>query len=580
MSIADFPVRPVPAGDVTLPDDLHPVLRRIYLARGVRDAAELDLGSERLLDPAQLKGADAGAAMLADAITRHERILIVGDYDADGATATAVAVRALRAFGARHVDYFVPDRFRYGYGLTPAIIEAAAPFRPDLVVTVDNGIASIEGAAAARAAGIRLIITDHHLPGEDLPDADVIINPNQPEDDFTSKAMAGVGVIFYLMIATRACLRERDHFQQSGITEPNLAELLDIVALGTVADLVPLDHNNRILIALGLGRINRGRACAGIRALIDVAGKSAGDLVARDLGFMIAPRLNAAGRLEDMSRGIACLITDDASEARQIAAELDELNRVRREMQMDMEREAQLYVERLALADGDMPAALCLFDENWHQGIVGLVASRIKERVHRPVIAFAPADDADTEEIKGSARSVEGVHIRDALDAVATNHPGLLLRFGGHAMAAGLSLRRSDLDRFSAALSDTICRMMPDDFDHRGLPLTDGPLVDQEITLDLAERVRQAGPWGQGFTEPVFSGIFEVQDASLVGGTHLRMHLAGESGRACEAIAFGVAPDGLVPKWTRIQAAYRLEVNIFRGQRRLQLVIEHLTELD
>jgi single-stranded-DNA-specific exonuclease len=561
-------------GETTsLPDSLHPVLRRIYAARGVAEAAELELTLERLIPPSQLMGIGQAVELLVSALREQRRILIVADFDADGATSCATAARALRALGAAHVDFLVPNRFEFGYGLTPEIVQVAAQHAPDLLITVDNGISSIEGVRAARAAGMRVLITDHHLPGSELPPADAIVNPNQPGDEFPSKALAGVGVIFYVMLALRARLRETGWFTERGIAEPNLATLLDLVALGTVADVVPLDRNNRILVAQGLARIRADRSCPGIQALLRVAGRDPARLTATDLGFTIAPRLNAAGRIADMALGIACLLTDDPVEAERMARQLDALNRERREIEAGMQREALTVVERLKLADAGLPRGLCLFDESWHQGVIGLVASRVKERVHRPVIAFAPAGDG---EIKGSARSVPGLHIRDALDNIAARHPELLSKFGGHAMAAGLTLARRDFEAFARAFDEETARWLTDD-DLRGRLYTDGELAPADLTLVLAELLRDAGPWGQGFPEPMFDGRFEVVERRVVGEKHLKLKLrASVATPVVDAIAFQAAPQGVAPDWSSVHIAYRLDVNEYQGSRAVQLVVEHI----
>lgn len=551
--------------------NLHPVLARVYRARQVTSAAELDASLERLLAPQSLKGVTGAIALLEDALRERRRILVVADYDADGATSCAVVLRALRQMNAADVRYLVPDRFTYGYGLTPAIVELAARQRPDLLITVDNGISSLDGVRAARAAGMQVLITDHHLPGAELPPASAIVNPNQPGDEFASKNLAGVGVAFYVMLALRARLRETGWFRARGIPEPKLADLLDLVALGTVADLVPLDHNNRILVAQGLVRINAGVSCAGVRALLAVAGRKAGRVSAIDLGFVVAPRLNAAGRLTDMSIGIECLLTDDPARAADLAAALDGLNRERRALEAQMQNQALRAVESLKLEGAGLPKGLCLFDESWHQGVIGLVASRVKERVHRPVIAFAPAGGA---ELKGSARSISGLHIRDALDAIAARHPGLLAKFGGHAMAAGLSLARERFDAFRDAFDEEVGRQVCDD-DLQGRVWSDGEITAPELTLELAEQLRAAGPWGQGFPEPVFDGEFEVVNQRIVGDRHIKMALRSE-GRMFDAIAFNAAPQGQPIRAARLRAAYRLDVNEYQGVRSLQLVLEHV----
>jgi single-stranded-DNA-specific exonuclease len=553
--------------------DLHPVLARLYAVRAVQHADELDLSLERLLPPSALKHMDAAVALLEESVRAGQRILIVADFDADGATSCALAVRALRSMGAPDVRYVVPNRFEYGYGLTPEIVAVAAQQQPDLLITVDNGISSVEGVRAAKALGMRVLITDHHLPGAELPAADAIVNPNQPGDDFPSKNLAGVGVIFYVMLALRAQLRASGWFEQKNIPEPNLARLLDLVALGTVADVVPLDHNNRILVAQGLKRINQGQTVPGIHALLEIAGRAPGRLAASDLGFVVAPRLNAAGRLTDMSLGIECLLTESEDAAFDMARQLDTLNRERRSIEAGMQEQALAALSKLHL-DGNLPHGLCLFDESWHQGVIGILASRIKERVHRPVIAFAPSSDS---EIKGSARSVPGLHIRDALDAVAARHPGLLNKFGGHAMAAGLSLPRAHLETFRTAFAEEVARHLSAD-DLTGKVLTDGELLAEDLTMELAQSLRAAGPWGQGFPEPLFDGRFEVLGSRVVGEKHLRLTLRQPQGRSIEAIAFNrAAPQP--PAGSRVEIAYRLDINSYQGNQTLQLVIEYLVSV-
>lgn len=558
-----------------LPGDLHPVLRRTYRARQVYAPQELDRSFERLLPPTRLKDIDRAVLLLLELLTMRGRIVVVGDFDADGATSSALVVRALRQMGAAHVEFLVPNRFEYGYGLTPEIVALAAERKPDLIITVDNGISSVEGVAAARSRGIRVLITDHHLPGTILPDADAMVNPNQPGDTFPSKHLAGVGVAFYLMAALRARLRAAGWFAERNIPEPKVAQWLDLVALGTVADLVPLDHNNRILVAQGLARMRAGRLSEGIRALVAVSGRNVERLTTSDLGFCLAPRLNAAGRLSDMSLGIECLLTDDPARAMAIAAQLDTLNRERRAIEAEMQSQALAAVDSLRLDGAALPRGVCLYDVAWHQGVIGLVASRIKERLHRPVIAFAPGSER---ELKGSARSIPGLHIRDALDAVATRHPGLLTRFGGHAMAAGLTLPTVHLERFREAFEDEVSRRLSDD-DLQGRVVSDGELTDDDLNVALADLLRHAGPWGQNFPEPLFDGVFEVMERNVVGERHLKLLVRQQGCRRLEAIGFHLAPDGTAPEWTRIHAAYRLDVNDYRGTRALQLVLEHVEPL-
>jgi len=550
--------------------DLHPVLERVYAARGVRSAADLDTSLARLLPVGTLEGIAAAVDLLLQHRTAG-RVLIIGDFDADGATSSALMVRALRSFGFA-VDFLVPNRFQFGYGLTPGIVSLAAARAPTLIVTVDNGISSNAGVAAARARGIDVLITDHHLPGALLPDANVIVNPNLGGSRFGSRALAGVGVAFYVMAALARRL------EQAGLPATGgAAQLLDLVALGTVADLVPLDANNRVLVAQGLKRIRAGRCVAGIRALLAIAGRPAHELTASDLAFGVAPRLNAAGRLDDMSIGIQCLLEDDLATAEPLAARLDELNRERRSIEARMQQVALGAVR--CLADPG-PGALqrsgvCLFDESWHQGVVGLVASRVKDRLRRPVIAFALADRAS---LRGSARSVAGIHIRDVLDSIATRHPDLIERFGGHAMAAGVSLERAKLDRFARAFDEEVARWTA------GAPAadtieTDGELAPAEIALDTAQALRAGGPWGQAFPEPCFDGLFSIRSARVIAERHVKMWVeVPASGRAFDAMAFNHLEEGaqFVPPAGLAQLVYRLEVNEYQGERRLQLLIDHL----
>ena len=552
---------------------IHPLLARIYAARGVTSTTDLNLALDQLLPPTDLLNADRAAVLLADALADDKRMLVVGDFDADGATSTALAVQVLRAFGARHVDFLVPNRFEYGYGLTPEIVALAARAKPDLIITVDNGISSLEGVEAARDAGIATLVTDHHLAGDRLPRAEVIVNPNQPGCSFASKNLAGVGVIFYIMLALRAELRRRDWFSQR--EEVNLGHYLDLVALGTVADVVPLDRNNRILVAAGLARIRAGQARPGIRALLDLASRRQGSVVASDLGFAVGPRINAAGRLDDMTIGIDCLMCDDYNRAASIAARLQQLNQDRRIIEQDMQNEAMQIIANLALGDDkDPPVAMTLYQSGWHQGVIGILASRIKDRLHRPVIAFA---DGDEEYLKGSARSIPGIHIRDILDAVATRHPGLISRFGGHAMAAGMSLLREDYQRFSQAFVAEVARHT-EDVELQAVVESDGELAASDFQLELADTLRYAGPWGQHFPEPVFDGKFSIVSQRLVGDKHLKLVLSQPgSGQVLDAIAFNVDLDDWPNQAVeQIDIAYRLDVNEYRGQRTVQLVVEHL----
>lgn len=548
------------------PGHVHPVVQRLYAARGVNtpDGAEHKLA--RMLAPSLLGGMDRAVALLMRAIDEDWRIVIAGDYDCDGATGTAVAVRGLRLLGAKHVSYVVPNRFVHGYGLGEALVASLDP-APDLIVTVDNGVASVAGVAAARARGIRVLVTDHHLPGEVLPDADAMVNPNLSGDGFPSKALAGVGVMFYLLLGLRAAMRAAGRFAQEA---PDLGVLLDLVALGTVADLVPLDFNNRVLVEAGLKRMRAGRACAGIVALVEASNRSVSSVAATDLAFAIGPRLNAAGRLEDMSLGVACLLTDDVHVARRYAEQLSAINQERRDVQAGMVDEAERMVAKAAHVDA---VGVALFDPGWHVGVVGLVASKLKEKLHRPVLAFAPAGD-ESDELRGSARSIPGFHIRDALAEIDARHPGLVLRFGGHAMAAGLSLRASDFDRFAAAF-DTVARAHLDDERLQACIHTDGELDYRDHTLDLARQLRHAGPWGQGFPPPLFENVFECASWKPMGTRHLRLQLRHtQGGVPLDAVMFGCY-DGTPPP-QRFRAAYELTVNDWQGRESVRLLLTHL----
>ncbi|MBV9344358.1 MAG: single-stranded-DNA-specific exonuclease RecJ [Gammaproteobacteria bacterium] len=549
---------------------LHPVLGRIYAARGVRSAAELDTSLERLLPVGSLEGIAAAVELLL--AHRRGSVLIIGDFDADGATSTALMVRALRTFGFAAVDFLVPNRFRFGYGLTPEIVALATQRAPSLIVTVDNGVSSHQGVAAARAAGIAVLITDHHLPGRDLPAADVIVNPNLPGSRFGSRALAGVGVAFYVLAALK---RRLDEERLTAGGTGAVAALLDLVALGTVADVVPLDPNNRVLVAQGLRRIRAGRCVPGIRALLELAGRVPGEINAADLAFGVAPRLNAAGRIDDMTIGIQCLLADDEASARQLAARLDALNTERREIEARMQEEARAAVQVLRdPAAGVERHGVVLFEAGWHQGVVGLVASRVKDQLRRPVVAFALADQ---ETLRGSARSVPGVHIRDVLDSLAAQHPALISRFGGHAMAAGLTLQREHLDAFARVFDLEVRRVMAD-LAAADAVETDGELSTEEIALDTAEALRAGGPWGQAFPEPSFDGLFSIRSARLIGARHVKMWVeVPRSGRSFDAVAFNHIeqaaadlPQGLA------QLVYRLEVNDYLGERRLQLLVDHV----
>lgn len=560
-------IRSRPAAETLgFPDNLHPVLRRIYAARGVA-AAQLSLELKHLLPPSGLRGIEPAATLLADAIEAGEGIVIAGDYDADGATGTALGVLGLRALGASEVHYVVPDRFRMGYGLSPELAELAAATGAGVLVTVDNGIASIAGVRHAQELGMSVVVTDHHLPGQELPEADAIVNPNQPGCGFASKALAGVGVMFYLLLALRAELRGRGAFE--GQAEPNLSEWLDLVALGTVADLARLDYNNRILVENGLRRIRAGRARPGLLALLKLAGREPARVGSVDLGFALGPRINASGRLDDIRTGIDCLLADSEEEAQAYAAQLDRFNRERRELQTQMSEEA------LVLCEDSDAVGVVVFDEQWHEGIVGLVASKVKERRHRPAIAFARAQEAGL--LKGSARSIDGLHVRDALAAIDARHPGLIGRFGGHAMAAGLSLPEANLSAFTDAF-DAICREWLSEAQLQRVLETDGELGGDDLQLATAQLLEHAGPWGQGFPEPMFEGHFEVLDARLIGtdGQHAKYRLrSARGGTPLTAVDFHGGERLQQPR-SRLQAVFTLAVNRWQGAESLDLRIEHL----
>ncbi len=557
--------------------EMDPVLKRIFLGRGIRYLDELDRNLAKLPSPWLLTGMEALVAELLNALDKQQRITIVADFDADGATSCVVALKGLRLLGFKQVDFIVPNRFEYGYGLTPEIVALAAAQQPDVIITVDNGISSIEGVLAAKALGIKVLVTDHHLPGRELPAADAIVNPNLPGDAFPSRNLAGVGVMFYVLMALRSRLRESNWFVQQGILEPNLAQLLDYVALGTVADVVALDQINRVLVHQGLLRIRAGRSAPGLRELIQISGRSITTLAASDLGFSLGPRLNAAGRMDDMSLGIQCLLTEDTGWAKQIAQQLDELNKDRRDVEGQMKIEAMNLLNEMKAFDvAHLPAGVCLYDSTWHQGVIGLLAARIKDRLHRPVVAFAPVGK---DEIKGSARSIPGVHIRDVLSDLAAAHPKLLSKFGGHAMAAGLSLKMHDYPAFALAF-DAIVSERLKQVDLEQKIYSDGELDEQHISIEFAEVLANAGTWGQAFPEPVFSGEFDVVQARIVAGQHLKLVLrkAG-SDLLIDAIAFYIEQ---VEQWLgvrKLNAAYKLEINEYRGQRSVQLIVHYLEKL-
>jgi single-stranded-DNA-specific exonuclease len=557
----------------TLPASLHPVMRRILAARQVLSEAELDYRLNRLQPFQDLSGISQAVTLLSEALTQNWHILVVADFDADGATACAVAVRALRLLGAAEVGYVVPDRAKQGYGLSPEIVDIAAARQPDLLITVDSGIACLAGVAHAKAHGLRILVTDHHLPAEVLPEADAIVNPNLVGDVFPSKNLAGVGVIFYVMLALRAHLREQGWFATRA--EPNLAALLDLVALGTVADVVPLDYNNRILVEQGLRRIRQGACCAGINALIQVSQRNQDNLSASDLAFYLGPRLNAAGRLENMGYGIECLLNDDSHSAMNQAQELDMLNQERRGLEADMHSDALAILLKLEQQAVDLPIGLCLFDEHWHQGVIGILASRIKDRLHRPVIVFT-VDNRDENIIKGSARSIRGVHVRDVLNAVKTRHPHMISKFGGHAMAAGLSMPRAEFNNFCQEFDQEVRRHISADALQEVI-YSDGELSPSELNLEFAESLRYLSPWGQNFPEPLFDGCFNLLSRQLLKGRHLKMRVQHpQGGPVLDAIAFGTVDNGWPHELAQVQLAYTLDINVYRGRKNLQMMVRHV----
>jgi len=560
-----------------LADSLPPLLRRLYASRGVKSDRDLERSVKGMLPWQQLTGIDDAVTHLNNAMREGLRIIVVGDFDADGATSTALSVLALRSLGCDNVSYLVPNRFDDGYGLSPEVVDQAHARGAQLILTVDNGISSHAGVARAHELGIPVVVTDHHLPGDTLPEAEAIVNPNLRDCDFPSKSLAGVGVAFYLMLALRAFLRDNGWFEARGIAMPNLAELLDLVALGTVADVVPLDANNRILTWQGLSRIRAGRCRPGIKALLEIANREAHKLAASDLGFALGPRLNAAGRLDDMSVGVALLLCDNLGEARQLASDLDALNQTRKEIEQGMQAEALTLCEQLERSSETLPGGLAMYHPEWHQGVVGILASRIKERFHRPVIAFAPAGEGV---LKGSGRSIQGLHMRDALERLDTLYPGMMLKFGGHAMAAGLTLEEANFDAFQQRFGDLVTEWL-DPALLQGEILSDGPLTAQEMTLEVAEMLREAGPWGQMFPEPMFDGEFRLLQQRLVGERHLKVMLEPVGGGPLlDGIAFNVDtaiwPDNGV---RQVKIAYKLDVNEFRGNRSVQLIIENLWPL-
>ncbi|EAA9216840.1 single-stranded-DNA-specific exonuclease RecJ [Salmonella enterica] len=560
-----------------LPVDLPPLLRRLYASRGVRSARELERSVKGMLPWQQLSGIDNAVEILYNAFREGIRIIVVGDFDADGATSTALSVLGMRALGCDNISYLVPNRFEDGYGLSPEVVDQAKARGAQLIITVDNGISSHAGVAHAKTLGIPVIVTDHHLPGDTLPDAEAIINPNLRDCEFPSKALAGVGVAFYLMLALRTFLRDKGWFDERGIAPPNLAELLDLVALGTVADVVPLDANNRILTWQGLSRIRAGKCRPGIKALLEIANRDPQRLAASDLGFALGPRLNAAGRLDDMSVGVALLLCDNLGEARVLASELDALNQTRKEIEQGMQAEALILCEKLERSSETLPGGLAMYHPEWHQGVVGILASCIKERFHRPVIAFAPAGDGT---LKGSGRSIQGLHMRDALERLDTLYPDLMIKFGGHAMAAGLSLEEHKFEQFQQRFSELVTEWL-DPALLQGEVISDGPLSAAEMSMEVAQLLRDAGPWGQMFPEPLFDGRFRLLQQRLVGERHLKVMVEPVGGGPLlDGIAFNIDttcwPDNGVRE---VELAYKLDINEFRGNRSLQIIIDDIWPL-
>lgn len=560
-----------------LPDTWPDCLRRVLAARGIKGEDKLFFELSDLPRPEQMSGMDKAVPLLIEALQKQWKVTVVADFDSDGATSCALAIRGLKAFGLRHIDFIVPNRFIHGYGLTPELLnEIPLDKQPDLLLTVDNGIAANAGVREAKERGIRVLVTDHHLAGETLPEADAIINPNQPGDTFPSKNLAGVGVCFYLLLGLRQALREQHWFEQQSFKEPNVADWLDIVALGTVADVVPLDQLNRTLVDLGLKRMRQRRACAGILALAQVAGREAAKLASPDLAFSIAPRLNAAGRMEDMGLGINLLLSDNWQQALSVAAQLDQINLERRAVEQQMQQDALRMLNTLSLETENSAPGYCLFDSDWHQGVIGLLASRIKEKLHRPVIAFAPGNEG---EIKGSARSIAGVHIRDVLARIASQYPELLQRFGGHAMAAGLTLKQADFEAFVHAFETALSEMVDPAVYQQHLD-SDGELQHAEINLELAELLPHAAPWGQGFEEPRFHGLFEVSDWRLVGQEqdHLRLSLSLTGNQQITAMAFRQGKPDWLERGQTVLIRYRLSVNEFRASKKVQFLVDDLLQ--
>ncbi|EIV8505703.1 single-stranded-DNA-specific exonuclease RecJ [Vibrio parahaemolyticus] len=562
-----------------LPDSIPSILKRIYINRGITDIAQLETSARGLHSYQKLGGIEQAVELLFQAIQEQKRIIVVGDFDADGATSSALSVLALRMLGSNNVDYLVPNRFEDGYGLSPEVVDQALELGAEMIMTVDNGVSSIEGVRYAKENGITVLVTDHHLPGQVLPEVDAMVNPNLDSCAFPSKALAGVGVAFYLMMALCVQMRKHNWFAQQGMQEPKLMELIDLVALGTVADVVPLDENNRILVHQGLQRIRAGKARPGIQALIEVAKRDARRLVASDFGFALGPRINAAGRLDDMSFGVELLMCNNIHAARRMASELDGLNQTRKEIEEGMKQEAMAFCERLQFGENsELPYGLSLFQRDWHQGVIGILASRIKEKFHRPVIAFADGGEGT---IKGSCRSIPGLHMRDALDFIDTQNPGLIIKFGGHAMAAGLTIKEQDFERFSR-LFDEVVKKELDEAALKGVILTDGELKPEEFSMHIAEQLRAGGPFGQAFPEPIFDGEFKVLHQKLVGEKHLKLMLEPlYKGHPTNVMIDGIAFNVDLRRWPdasvkTVRLAYKLDVNEFRGNQSLQLMIDHI----
>mgnify|MGYP006160013215 FL=1 len=564
--------RDVPDG-INLPDSIHPVLKRIYASRNIKSSEDLDYSLGSLIPYEELGGIDDAVILLQEMITQKKRILIVADFDADGATSCALAIRGLTAMGAEDVIYVVPNRFEHGYGLSPKIVDVALDHDPDLIVTVDNGISSISGVAHAKKNGIKVLITDHHLPGDKLPSADVIVNPQLKENKFPSKNLAGVGVIFYILLALRAKLKAENWFDEKNIKYPNLANLLDLVALGTISDLVPLDKNNRTMVAHGLKLMRKNKSKAGILAILNQSGRQLSTLTSGDLSFAIAPRLNAAGRLTDMSLGIECLLTDDKENATEMAKKLNQLNIERRQIQDNMEEQAFTEFEKyLQDTSKKIPHGICIYNQNWHQGVVGILAAKIKEKFNRPVIVFAQECQGI---LKGSARSITELHIKDVFDEIARLYPELILTFGGHAMAAGLTIEESQFDRFSDVFNKVVNQYISSD-SLEDQCLTDGELSGDDFSLPLALAIQNAGPWGQSFPEPIFVGQFKILDKRVVGESHLKLKLQSRNNNTLDAIAFNMTDDDWPSKLEQITSTYRLGINNYRGHSQVQLFIEHI----